>query len=102
MELERDVENYLKQQVKKLGGLSYKFVSPGQRGVPDQIVILSGGVFFVEVKKADGALRATQEVQISKMLQHHARVFVVWSKENVDKALKRMIGLGISSTRRWD
>ncbi|MDA5386968.1 VRR-NUC domain-containing protein [Loigolactobacillus backii] len=90
MELERDVESYLKQQVKKAGGLSYKFVSPGQRGVPDQLIIYQGQVFFAEVKKSDGALRATQKVQIRKMQQHGASVFVIWSRADVVEMIKIM------------
>lgn len=51
MESEKDTEAYLKNEIKKLGGKAYKFVSPGQTGVPDRICILPGGrVFFVETK----------------------------------------------------
>ena len=39
-ELERDAERLLRDEVKKLGGKSYKFVSPGNSGVPDRIVLL--------------------------------------------------------------
>ena len=48
---ERDVERYLRERVKQLGGRAYKFVSPGNNGVPDRIVMLPGGkLFFVELK----------------------------------------------------
>lgn len=51
MESEKDTEAYLREEIKKLEGKAYKFVSPGQTGVPDRICILPGGrVFFVEVK----------------------------------------------------
>lgn len=51
MEDEKATEAYLRVEVRKLGGIAYKFVSPGQTGVPDRIVILPGGrIFFVEVK----------------------------------------------------
>lgn len=51
MESEKATEAYLRDEVRKLGGTAYKFVSPGQAGVPDRIVVLPGGrIFFVEVK----------------------------------------------------
>lgn len=90
MELEKDVESYLKRKVKAQGGLSYKFVSPGQRGVPDQLILYQGQVMFAEIKKSDGALRPTQKVQIRKMQQHGASVFVIWSRADVDEMIKIM------------
>ena len=90
MELEKDVESYLKRKVKSHGGLAYKFVSPGQRGVPDQLIIYKGQTIFAEIKKPDGALRATQKVQIRKMQQHGASVFVIWNRADVDEMIKTM------------
>ncbi|MGC5220863.1 VRR-NUC domain-containing protein, partial [Escherichia coli] len=40
---EKDIENYLRDQVKKIGGIAYKFESPGNAGVPDRLVLLPGG-----------------------------------------------------------
>jgi hypothetical protein len=34
---EKVIENYLCEEAKKIGGLCYKFTSPGRRGVPDRI-----------------------------------------------------------------
>lgn len=36
---ERDIEQYLDEQVTRAGGTTRKFVSPGHRGVPDRIVV---------------------------------------------------------------
>ncbi|ATO43314.1 hypothetical protein [Loigolactobacillus coryniformis] len=90
MELERDVENYLKRQVKLHGGLAYKFVSPGQRGVPDQLILYKGQTLFAEIKKSDGELQATQKAQIRKMQRYGASIFVLWSKHDVDEMIKKM------------
>ena len=90
MELEKDVESYLKRKVKAQGGLSYKFVSPGQRGVPDQLILYQGQVMFAEIKKSDGALRPTQKAQIRKMQRYGASIFVLWSKHDVDEMIKKM------------
>lgn len=48
---EKTIEAYLRDKVKAQGGKAYKFVSPGNDGVPDRLVCLPGGrVFFVELK----------------------------------------------------
>ena len=36
---ESSIESYLVRKVKEHGGLCYKFVSPGNPGVPDRIII---------------------------------------------------------------
>ena len=49
--LERDIEAHLVEGVKRLGGVAYKFTSPGRRNVPDRLCVLPGGrVVFVELK----------------------------------------------------
>lgn len=37
---ESKIEQYLKEQVEAAGGECRKFVSPGRRGVPDQLVLM--------------------------------------------------------------
>jgi hypothetical protein len=65
--LEKEVEKFLVREVKKIGGVSFKFISPGNAGVPDRIVILpTGKVVFVELKNK-GKLTRLQEVQIKKI-----------------------------------
>lgn len=44
MESEKTTEKYLRDEVRKIGGRAYKFVSPGNTGVPDRLVCLPGGV----------------------------------------------------------
>lgn len=51
MESEKTTEKYLRDEVRKIGGRAYKFVSPGNTGVPDRLVCLPGGkAVFVELK----------------------------------------------------
>lgn len=52
LKLEKDRERYVKGQVEKMGGLFYKFTSPGVRGVPDRAVIYDKQVVFVEFKRS--------------------------------------------------
>ncbi|HAK7285373.1 TPA: VRR-NUC domain-containing protein [Salmonella enterica] len=55
------IEKYLVAEVKKAGGIAYKFVSPGRRSVPDRLVLLPGGrLVFVECKAPGKEPRADQ------------------------------------------
>ena len=45
------IETRLRNGVKAMGGICWKFVSPGTAGVPDRLIILPGGkMIFVELK----------------------------------------------------
>jgi len=49
--LESVIEMALTKQVKQMGGKALKFISPGNTGMPDRLVLLpKGKVGFVEVK----------------------------------------------------
>ena len=75
---EKDVERALVNEVRKLGGRAYKWVSPGNAGVPDRIVIFPGQQpVFVEVKSDTGKLSALQEARIRQLLKLGQRVEVV-------------------------
>lgn len=59
--LEKYIENKLVTAVKKMGGISPKFVSPGFDGVPDRLVLLPQGRFaFVELKAKGKKMRPLQ------------------------------------------
>lgn len=76
--LEKTIEKHLVEGVKKLGGLCFKFVSPGTLGVPDRIIITKKGkVIFVELKQERGRLTKLQQHMISKMLNRGADVRVI-------------------------
>lgn len=65
---ERDIEKWLCRQVERLGGRALKFVSPGNAGVPDRIVILPGGrIWFVELKQAAEKPTPKQVWQLSRL-----------------------------------
>lgn len=91
--LEKEVEAKLVSGVKKMGGIAYKFVSPGNAGVPDRIVILPDGrVIFVELKTASGRLSALQQRQIARIAKAGGQVRVVYGKSGVDDFLKYAAG----------
>lgn len=52
--LERDLEKKCREIAEKAGGRLAKWVSPGNTGVPDRILVLPGrGASFLEFKKDD-------------------------------------------------
>lgn len=68
MESEKSTEKYLREEIRKLGGTAYKFVSPGQTGVPDRLVCLPGGkVFFAELKSEGRKSTPVQKRQQEKL-----------------------------------
>lgn len=76
--LERELEKILVSEVKKLGGRAYKWVSPGNDGVPDRIVIFPDRKpIFVELKTDKGKLSPLQKVQIDRLLKLGQYVTVV-------------------------
>ena len=74
---ESEIENILVTEIRKAGGRTYKWVSPGNSGVPDRIVLLPAGkIIFVELKTDSGKLSAQQKIQINRIqsLGQDARV----------------------------
>jgi len=60
---EKNIEIKLRDEVKKLGGKAMKFVSPGNAGVFDRVVLMPGGkVWFVELKKPGKDLSPLQKI----------------------------------------
>ena len=86
---ERGIETYLRDQVKTAGGIAYKFVSPGNAGVPDRIVLLPGGrVVFVELK-APGKQPTPLQLRQQKRIRNLGfQVLVIDSKAGVDEFIK--------------
>ena len=59
--------------IRKLGGRAFKWVSPGNDGVPDRIVVLPGyPAVFVELKTITGRLTSLQRVQLEKIKRYGA------------------------------
>ena len=82
------VEAYLTKQVHDvLGGKAYKWNSPGNRGVPDRIVLLPGGwVLLVETKAPGKNPRPSQIKVFERMFGVYGQqVTVVASKVDVDR-----------------
>ena len=82
--LEKQIEQKLVRGVRELGGKAYKFVSPGNVGVPDRIVIWPDGtVHFVELKTIRGRLSQLQDAQRKKLLSLLQTVYILYGPEAV-------------------
>lgn len=99
--LEKTVEQKLIKGVRKMGGEAFKFVSPGNDGVPDRLVLLPGGkIYFVELKAERGQLRPTQKVQLVRLSALGQQVYVLHGAAEVESwldqiAIENCIGEGI-------
>lgn len=76
--LEKELESKLRDRVKMLGGIAYKFTSPGQQGVPDRIVVLPGGkVGFIELKQLGKRETKYQRRQLNRLAELGSKVFLI-------------------------
>ena len=80
-ERESLIEKHLVAEVKKAGGVAFKFVSPGHRSVPDRIVLLPGGrIVFVECKSPGKPPRPDQLREHERLRKLGFTVVVLDSK----------------------
>lgn len=94
--LEKDIESFLVRKVREMGGTAYKFVSPGNTGVPDRIVVLPGGrIIFVELKTEKGRPSVLQGCQIMKLRKLDCDVRVLYGMKQVKEFLKEVRADGI-------
>lgn len=85
---ESRIERALSVQVKKMGGMTVKFVSPGLDGVPDRIVLLPGRrIAFVELKAPGEKLRALQEKRKRQLEALGFQVYVIDGAEQIGGVL---------------
>ena len=91
MESEKDTEKYLVEQVEAIGGLCYKFTSPGRKNVPDRVCLFPKGItVWVETKSegdyaTDGQLREHQRL---KARSHF--IWIIDTKELENRLIRRV------------
>ena len=75
-------------EVKEIGGLALKFVSPGYDGVPDRIVLLPGGkIGFVEVKAPGEKPRPLQLARHRLLRRLGFKVFVLDNPQQIGEII---------------
>lgn len=86
---ESTIETYLRDEVRKAGGRAYKFVSPGNDGVPDRLVCFPGGrVVFVELKAPGKKPTTLQRLQQRALIDRGFSVWLIDSKSGVDEFIR--------------
>ncbi len=97
--LEKEVEKYLCRQIKnELFGWALKFVSPGQNGVPDRVVLIpQGRIYFVETKAPNKKLRKLQGYVCNKIRALGFSVLRIDTIEKVDDFIKEVRTGGIQT-----
>ena len=83
---ERRIEKTLVDKIRKLGGMCLKFVSLGNSGVPDRLIILPDGrIVFAELKTEAGKLSRIQARMIDEMKKRGADVRVMYGLKDVEE-----------------
>lgn len=91
--LEKELEKKFCGLVKAAGGKAYKFVSPGNDGVPDRLVVLPGGhVGFVELKQRGKKPTALQKKRIEELRALGCFAAVLDCPEDSGAVLERIRG----------
>lgn len=89
---ESTIEARLVREVKKRGGLCYKFISPNNPGVPDRIVITPDGkTIYVELKTEIGRLAKIQQWQIEEMRKRGVDVRVLKGADAVENFVQEVL-----------
>jgi hypothetical protein len=88
---EKIVENHFVWAVERIGGKTYKFTSPGRKGVADRIACLpDGSTWFVELKTKGGRLSALQKMFMSDMALLNQNYMCLWTTEQIDEFIKTL------------
>jgi hypothetical protein len=83
---ESEIEKHFCWAVERAGGKTYKFTSPGRKGVADRIACMPDGTtWFVELKTKGGRLSPLQKMFMSEMALMNQRYACLWTKEQIDE-----------------
>ena len=81
---EKQIENKLATEAKKLGGIALKFDSPSFDGMPDRLVLIPDGhIAFVELKTPGKKPRPLQLSRHRLLRSLGFRVYVIDSVEQI-------------------
>lgn len=87
---ESEIERHFIWTVERMGGITYKFTSPGRKGVADRIACLpDGSTWFVELKTKGGRLSPLQKMFAADMAALNQKYACLWTKEQIDELLQR-------------
>ena len=90
---ETEIEGYLVERIKSIGGMCPKWISPGTKGVPDRIVLMSNSLIcFVETKReVGGRISPIQKWRAKQLSQYGFETFFINTKPQVDKLIASLM-----------
>lgn len=89
--MESKIEEWINGQIKNMGGRSYKFVSPGNPGVPDRIYLLPDGrIYFVELKRIIGKLSNVQVWQRDQFKAMGVDIRTIYGMDQAKEFIKEL------------
>lgn len=89
MTLEKGIETYFNEQVKKIGGIPVKGPAQYNAGIPDREVLLPGGItLWVELKAPGKEPRPVQIAWHKKLRKLGFEVFVIDNRIDVRKFIE--------------
>lgn len=90
---EKFIEQKLIKEVKKLGGICPKFISPGFDGMPDRLILLpEGKIGFVEVKRKGLKPRPLQLSRHRLLKGLGFKVFVLDDEKDIEEIIDSILG----------
>lgn len=90
--LEKELERKFVNILRKKGCIVYKFVSPGNAGVPDRLIVTPDGkVHFAELKQKGKLLRPLQVMQAKRLAKNNVKVHLVDSMEAIWAFLQEVL-----------
>ena len=88
---ESQIEAKIRDYARARGCLCWKFVSPGNPGVPDRIIISpTGAVLFMEIKRPGEKPRPLQTYRLNELTRRQVRACCV---DNLSDAIRRIDAL---------
>lgn len=90
---EKAIEQKLVKQIKELKGLCLKLSCPGFAGIPDRLILLSGGkIGFVEVKRKGENPRPLQVSRHKLLRSLGFKVFILDDERQIKEIIKDILG----------
>lgn len=88
-ESEKQIERYLCQQMKLIGGLALKYFNPHATGYPDRLLLFpDGSVWWAEIKSKGKHPTLLQSTRIARLREDLRQiVYVVDSRQRVNEII---------------
>lgn len=90
---EKEIEDYLVDCIRDLGGMCPKWNAPGTKGVPDRIILMPDAMIcFVETKREKGGrISPMQSWRAKQLAQYGFKTFFINTKEQVDRLVSSLM-----------